>query len=272
MTTTCTCCLIRPTRDEAYVCESCLDTLGAALGDCAWLGEELETSVTRQRGVDYSRGASGKGGRKARDRPLPASQGPAGARDHLRAVLVSWVRFCEAGAVRSSDHRPGLPADTLEAMSRWLLWRVDGLGLHELGAHAVDEIGQAVDRARRAIDSPPERQYLGVCPSCGGGLWTSRGSAWARCANCGQQVDAATIRDQLLTDLEDRLVTAAEAARLITGLGIATERDALRRRINTWHRRGRIEAVPAISDDPVFRFGTVRQMLAEDQGRRHAAS
>ena len=32
-----------------------------------------------------------------------------------------------------------LPADNLVALSRWLLWRVDGLGLHDIGPEAVAE-------------------------------------------------------------------------------------------------------------------------------------
>ena len=91
MTNECRC--GRPTRDAAYVCDYCADQLARALGDVPWLANELEVTITRQKGVDYRRVGGGSGGKKANERPLPPVWGASEARTHLKALLVSWALF-----------------------------------------------------------------------------------------------------------------------------------------------------------------------------------
>lgn len=262
----------RPTRDSAYVCEDCGDTLGRALGEVPWLDEQLEITITGQRGVDYRRLGGSKGGKKASERPSPVSWGPSEARTHLRGLLVSWVRFCADEQVRSRGVGNGLPADTLVAMSAWMLNRVDGLLLHDIGSEAVDEITSAVAHCHRFVDRPAERQYLGTCTMCESGrLYARGGSTWARCEECGIGINADTIRERLLTELDDRLCTAAEIARLSTYLGLKADRDTVRKRINQWHSRDLLVAHPAITDEVTFRFGEVYERLVRIEYRETKA-
>ena len=203
----------RPTRDDAYGCEHCADELARALGDVPWLDEELEVTISRQKGVDYRKVGGGKGGQKAAERPLPPVWGASEARTHLRALLVSWALFCAAEDIRSSDPRADMPDDNLPALSRWLMWRVDGLMLHDIASEAVDEITSAVAHCHRLIDRPSDRQYLGTCDICSSGrLFAKAGSEWAECEECGSKVNADTVRARLLGELDDRLCTAAEIA------------------------------------------------------------
>jgi hypothetical protein len=260
----------RPTRDHAYVCEDCGDALARALGDVPWLAEQLDISVTGQKGVDYRRVGGGKGGKKPSERPSPVAWGPSEARAHLRALLVSWVLFCEAEDVRHQSATSAMPADDLPALSRWMLNRVDGLMLYDIGSEAVDEITDAVAKCHRLVDRPAERQYLGTCDvdpnACvTGRLYSRPGSKWARCDNCGTTVDADVIRARLLTELDDRLCTAAEIARLSTYLGLKANRDAVRKRINQWHARGLLVEHAGLTDEVTFRFGTVYAKLAADE-------
>lgn len=260
----------RPTRDDAYVCEDCGDSLARALGDVPWLVEQLEISVTGQKGVDYRRVGGSKGGKKATERPSPVSWGPSEARAHLRSLLVSWCRFCAEEGVRHQSLSSELPADDLIAMSRWLLNRVDGLMLHDIGSDAVDEITSAVAHCHRLVDRPAERQYLGSCDIDPGHCMTGRlysraGSRWARCDNCDGTVDGDKIRTRLLAELEDRLCTASEIARLSTYLGLKADRDAVRKRINQWHARKVIVEHPSITNEVTFRFGEVYAKLAADE-------
>jgi len=99
VTNTCKC--GRPTRDEAYVCDTCSEELAKALGDIPWLESELETTITRTKGVDYRT----KGGTRASERPSPVVWGAAEARGHLRAVLVAWSKFSSEEGVRNSAPR-----------------------------------------------------------------------------------------------------------------------------------------------------------------------
>lgn len=270
MTNECRC--GRPTRDAAYVCDTCGDLLSRALGDVAWLDDELETTITQQQGIDYRRVGGGKGGKAVV--PSPANMGASEARTHLKALLVSWALFCAAEGVRNSSPTDGLPADNLTALSRWLLWRVDGLTLHDIGPEAVDEITSAVAHCHRHIDRPADRQFLGDCreQECDGRVYARPGGEVARCDACGTTTPADQIRARLLEELDDRLCTAAEIARLSTYLGLKADREVVRKRINQWSTRGQVTAHPSFSDDTTFRFGEVYAMLVRaDYGTRESA-
>lgn len=259
-----TCRCGKPTRDAAYVCDDCSRSLSVALGEIPWLEAELEVSISRQRGVDY-RALGGTGGA---EKPSPVHWSASEARGHLRGVLVAWVRFCAEEKVRNASPHHGIPEDTLTAVSRWLMWRVDGLGLLDIGPEAVDEITSAVAHCHRHVDRPADRQYLGDCDACPEGrLYARHGGTWARCNACGDTVDAAQLRTKLLDELDDRLCTAAEIARLSTYLGLKADRDQVRNRINQWHKRGRIHS-ESMFDEAAFRFGIVWRLLAhEDQAK-----
>lgn len=255
----------RPTRDAAYACDVCGDELARALGDVPWLDEQLEVTLTRQQGVDYRRLSQGSGAKKPAERPLPGNWSASEARTHLKALLVSWVLFCESESIRNSDPSVGLPLDGIAPMSRWLMWRVDGLMLNDIAPEAVDEITSAVAHCHRLIDRHPERQYLGPCAVCETGrLYSRPGSTVAICDGCDTTTDADKVRAKLLNELDDRLCTAAEIARLSTYLGLKAGREQVRNRINQWHKRGRIVS-ESMFDEPAFRFGTVYAMLVSSE-------
>lgn len=227
MTTECRC--GRPTRDDAYVCDQCSDDLGGALGDVPWLDEQLEITITGQRAATYD-GAPSRGA----ERPSPVHWGASEARAHLRALLVSWTLFCDAEGVRSTDPRPGLPADNLPALSRWLLWRVDGLTLHDIGPEAVDEITSAVVHCRRVIDRREVPRYVGTCDECDSDLYETSGRA--TCRRCGAEYDLETLRRRMESALVGRLVTAREGATLLSRFGLETGQGT----IDKWHERGKV--------------------------------
>ncbi len=261
----------RPT--EGYCCDTCGDELARALGDITWLDDELEVTITRQKGVDYRNVGGSSGGKKASERPSPVVWGASEARTDLKAVLVSWALFCRDEGVRNQNPHAGLPDDTLPALSAWLLWMVDGLMLVEIGAEAVDEITSAVAHCHRLIDRPADRQYLGACPTCDTGrLFARAGSAWATCEDCDTGHPADEIRTRLLAELDDRLCTAAEIAHLSTYLGLQADREQVRKRINQWGKRGQIVEHPGVTDETTFRFGEVYAKLAAAEYERKASA
>lgn len=263
MTAITTCDCGRPTRDAAYACDTCGDLLARALGDVPWLDEQLEVTITRQQGIDYRRLSNSKGGKKDAERPLPGNWTASEARTHLKALLVLWTRLCDEEGVRSSDPADGLPADNLTAISRWLLWRVDGLMLHAAAGDAVEEVTSAIAHCHRLIDRAPDRQYLGDCQEvdCSGRLYASPGGAMARCDSCGTTASASEIRARLLGELEDRLCTAREIAELSTYLGLRAGREQVRKHVEYLSRKGIIAKQQAFSDQTVFRFGEVYKLL-----------
>lgn len=258
MTTFCDC--GKPTRDGAYFCEDCADQLAKALGDVTWLTEELETTISRQKGGTYNETSKGA------ETPSPVNWTASEARTHLRGVLVSWVLFCRDEHVRnSSPNQDALPGDTLPDLARWLLWRVDGLSLLDIGPSAVEQITSATAHCHRLIDSPPVKQYLGTCLLCDGRQYAAPRGTWATCEACDAKTLAQPIRDAMVQKLDDRLCSAAEIADLSSYLGLKANREQVRKRVNQWHKRGRIVREHAFADEPVFRFGIVRRLLeAED--------
>lgn len=276
MNTTCKC--GKPTRDDGYFCDDCGTELSKALGDVPWLDEELETTIGRQKGVDYSRvggSATPTAPRKEpNDRPdlgvhvQPDSLnwGATEARSHLKALLVSWALFCEAEAVRNSSPYDGLPADNLPALSRWLMWRVDGLALNEIGSEAVDEITSAVAHCRRVIDRSPDKWYAGPCNAgeaveCGTDLYALASTGGVTCTTCGSVYDVAARRTWLLKAAEDRLADAVTLARSVSWLGAEPLNAA---RVRKWASRGRIIAKGHDNDKPLYRIGDAIDLLAKE--------
>lgn len=255
----------KPTRDTNTVCEHCLDQLARALGEVPWTTEQLEISVTRQKGIDYRTVGGSKGGKKPAERPAPANWGASEARTHLHGLLVSWVRLCDADKVRHSSPDDTLPADNLIALSRWLLWRVDGLALHEAGSDAVDEITDAVAQCHRVIDRPADRWFAGPCNEehdgveCGTDLYAKATSGDVKCRSCAAVYDVDSRRAWLLAAAEDRLASAKDLARSVSWLG-ATPLTA--DRVRQWASRGRIVAKGHDGASPLYRVGDAIDLMA----------
>lgn len=236
----------RPARDDAYLCNECLDEFAKVLGDVTWIDDEIETTITKERAV-----TSGEGSRSAdcscpddddrcQHALLPYHLAASQARDRLRGALFTLVRLCSEEGVRNSDPADGLPNDTLVAMSRWLLWRVDGLAFNDMAPQLVEDVIAAVGACRRSIDLPPERKYAGPCPECSRDLYHRPGAAEVGCRNCGQRWDVAEVNEwvqaRIVEHMEDKLVTAREGATLLSRLGLETAQGT----IDKWHERDKV--------------------------------
>lgn len=230
--TTCTRCT-RPTRDAAYVCDDCLDGFAKALGDITWLDDELDTTIGKQRGAT-------SGGTPSAEKPLPINVPASEARDRLRHELVMLVRFCSEEGVRASDPSDDLPENTIVALSRWLLWRVDGLAFNDMAAQFIDDVSAAVQKCQRIIDLPPERSYAGPCPECKRDLYHRPAATDVKCPGCGQTYDVGEVvtwmQERIKDHMTDRLVTAREGSTLLSRFGLETGQ----RTIDKWCERGKV--------------------------------
>lgn len=232
----------RPTRNDAYACDDCGDSLARALGDVPWLTEELEVTISRQKGVDYRGVGGGKGGKKASERPSPVVWGASEAQGHLKALLVSWALFCEAEGVRNSDPRTdalGEDDDNPDALSGWLLWRVDGLMLHEIAPDAIDEITDAVAKCHRLIDRPADAKFYGRC-ACGEWLYAKPGMDTIKCRGCGETSATAALNEAMWQEAMDKIVTVAEARILANRMGFELAESTMFRWVAKWVDDGRL--------------------------------
>lgn len=250
----------RPTRDHAYVCETCADNLARALGDVPWLADELDVTITRQRAT------LAEGGSRSTTTTLPWHEKAANTRRTLHGLLATWARFCEEEWVRHSSPRTR-PLDERDddpaALSRWLLWRVDGLTLHDIGPEAVDEITDAVAACHRIIDRRPDRWYAGPCvgEDCTADLYAMRRQGMVECRDCGASYDVAERRTWLLAEAEDRLAPASEIARAVSWLGAKPLTGS---RVRQWAKRGLISVRGHNGTRPLYRVGDAINLLAAD--------
>lgn len=267
-----TCMCGRPTRDAAYVCEDCLNDLSRDLNECPGLDEELEITITRQRGAALGGGSANSG-----ETALPWHDKASEAQRELHNALASWVRVCIEEGVRHQAAHDNAPSDRIMGMSRWLLWRVDGLAFHEAGYEAVREISRATERVRNIVFfKPAPRMYLGACDQideegpCPGDVYARQGQDEGYCELCGQEYPVDQRRADMENQLDDKLFTAAEIAHLATYLGLDADRERVRKLVNQWHKRGQISERGHDGDSPRFRYGSVRVKLASLATRESA--
>lgn len=253
----------RPTRDAAFGCDDCADELSRFLGDVPWLVEQLDVTITGQRAK-----RPGTGGAASSDTDLRWNAKAANVRRALRTHLAIVVKLCERRRVAHQSPYQGLPTDEIEAMSRWLLWRVDGLTLVEEFVDTLRDSLAIEKRAYRLIDRKPDRMFLGMCELakvgvCDGAVYVTLGSPVGKCRVCGMKYDPEDRRRSLEAALDDRLCTAAEIAHLATYLGIEAKRDVVRNRVNQWRQRGQIvPKATGLDKMPRYRYGDVAPLLS----------
>lgn len=241
-TTTCQC--GNPTRDDAYTCDPCGDKLARVLGDMPWLDGELEVTITKQRASTFHDGAASatcsckdEDDAKCQHTLVPFHVNASAKRDALRNALVTAVKFCMEEGVRHQSPDDDGPLDNLPSMSRWLMWRVDGLALNDMGHEIGQAIVDAARNCRRAIDSPPDRAYAGPCPECARDLYHRPDAADVSCRGCGSKWDVgevnAWMRGRIEEHMADKLVTAREGSTLLGRLGLPVEQGT----IDKWRER-----------------------------------
>lgn len=236
---------------EANLCRSHADQLAAALGAVADLAEDLDVTITRQ-------SATGDriGGRSA-ETPLPYHDAASDARRDLHSVLSTWARD-----LWETHGTPGelIPcSDTLPDMAAWISRHPTWCAAHPAAGELLDEITDAIARAWRVVDLPPERIYCGPCPSAwhqpeNRALVAERVDLYARpdrdhvtCHDCGTVHDVADLRADLLSAARDTLATAIECARALPEL---LGRELSANTIRTWAHAGKLTQHPADPRDP----------------------
>jgi hypothetical protein len=266
----------KPNRDTRTVCDPCQNSLHRALGDVTWIDEEIDTTITRQRA------AATTGGPASATTSLPWHERGAEARRHLHGILVSWVRLCSEEGVGNGPAQ--LPADRLPSLSRWLMWRLDGLAHHDAGYDAVEEITDAVAQCERIVFwKRRSRVYLGPCAygdglpaalaeavGCPGDVYAEEGQPVGYCDDCERGVTVVVRQTELDRDLHARLLSAADIADWSVRMGLDAKREEVRKRVLYWHRHKRILAHGhedrGETKVPLFRYGDVRLLLAVEYG------
>lgn len=219
------------TRDnrDGYACGTCTAKLVEDLYWLAWLGTELQVTVTKQARLSVGLGGPRTGS------PLGYHAGAVDVYDALHNCLVGWVR--DRGG-------PNWPRNTATAMALWLAHERAWLR----SVPQVEQIALDVERhtnAALAVINPPptNEQTYGVCGeesgeghACEALLYGEVGDSWVRCRRCGTQHDTRTRREALERRMEGLYFRAATLARL---LPLLLERPVSASNIRNWRSDGR---------------------------------
>ncbi len=262
MTAVCSC--GRPVQD-ATICQDCSDRLEQALEDTPALVHDLEITRSRQSRIgSQSIGIVVRGA----ERPLPWDQHASEATDLLRDTLNSWVRVVLDGGAARPRMLAG-QASRITVMARFLLAHHERLRQHPDAADAVDEIGHAVDNARRVTDRAPDRMYAGPCREeygpdgdtgercCTAHLYATNPRA-VQCPNCKAIHDVPPRQAWLLAVAQDQLETATNLSQALSRLGESVTPE----RVRKWAQRGRV--LPHGHNErghPLYRVGDVLELL-----------
>jgi hypothetical protein len=263
MTATCPVC-DRP-QDAGLLCSACCDALERDLGDVKAIVTDLEISLSKQARI----GTPGPGG-LARER-TPMNVGAMQATDDLTNTLTTWARDV-VGEIS------GTPAKRPAVVAAWaLLSEIPAIRRHPAVVELVDEITDAIRQARRAVDRPADRVFVGPClathpdddgrmVTCLEDLYARPNAATVKCRVCGSEHDVNERRIWLLEQARDRLFTVKEAAQMVGSVGHITVTEAS---IRGYIHRDRLAYHP-IGKGKGIRLGDLLTVLLNESERRSA--
>lgn len=288
-----TCACGQPLRDATF-CTSCayrLDEYIAQVGAYRGLAWDLQVGASRQDSITRPTGRPDITDRDdvrqwpgtLRPTAIPYADVPSAAARALHIVLRRWADLVaretglhdwkpsgHAGPTCARCHHftcqlirpPVLPPPGLGELAVWLRPRVGWLRHHPAGQQAHDEITTAVRDARRAVDRPASRTYVGPCDRCGADMYVRHGAAAVVCGECEEAYDVETRRRWLLAAAEDVLGTTTEIARALTSLAQPVTEEMIR----GYAHRGRLLArgrrLTGTRPVPVYRLGDVANIIA----------
>jgi hypothetical protein len=191
--------------------------------------------------------------------------------DHLTNTLTTWAR--DVTQWRGERHTDMSPA---VLSSYVLLNHIDAIRRHPAADELLNQITDAIKEARRAIDRPADRIYLGQCyvenPDDDGRMVTCLNEIYGRpsskevtCGVCYAEHPVAERRAWLLQRAADMIVTVKEASQYLGEVGgIRVSQASIRGYVH----RGRITYRPGITNG--IRIGDLLAVVLDDSERKSA--
>lgn len=236
------------------ICHHCAATIHRHLAALPALARELHTQLARQ-----SRGPDKASTARSAIKPLPFDPHAADLLDRIHHLLTHWTH--------TTTH--ATPAAQLTHLTN-LNWHT-----HPHAPQVLADLERWTTDARRCIDTPPERRYLGPCATivldqnnnpqeCTGDVY-QLGNKLPTCSTC-RATHATDARLEWIAHLAaDQLVTAYTAAAALSAWGAHIKPDLIRQ----WATRGRLQ--PKGHDrtgHPVYRFDDCRTLALDSIKRR----
>lgn len=165
-------------------------------------------------------------------RAVPFNQAASDAREALTRALRVYALRVAVATGRPAPHGPVAHARYLSTQLPTI--RDDAASISGIFSAIVG----ASDKARRAVDRPVERKYVGVC-DCGASLYATDGAEQMGCRKCGQTWGVQARRDWLLEQAKNQVGTPEVLARLLPWFD---ERPVKASTIRQWASRGKLRA------------------------------
>jgi hypothetical protein len=245
------------------------------------LWEELQTTIAR---LSKMGGSAGTGAHSA-ESPVPYHRKASEVAHRLANTVSTWARAMD----EEYDHLT-LTATTIPAAARWLATFPTLLAEHPAADEMYSGILQVVKAAERVIDRAPDKVYAGPCyepatvaddlklladPAavvmrCPGQLYARLDDAGelkqttVRCRDCSTRHDVLERRAWLSEQLGPMLVTAAEAAPVLSWM---LDKEIRVDTIHKWRLRGRLQGHGELDGRPLYRFSEVEALAAEVRTR-----
>jgi hypothetical protein len=258
---TATCPVCNCEQPDGLLCHNDTTKLERALGDVRWIVTELDTAASKQARIGNPSG----GGGLARERN-PISWGAVEAADTLGNVLTTWARD-----IGQRDDIWRINAAAVSA-SYVLLGNIDAIRRHPAVAELVDEVVDAVEQARRAIDRPADRVYLGQCLSvipgapdgdgieCYEEIWGKVDAHEVTCRVCGVTHEVAERRAGLLDRARPLIVTVKQAAEYMGEVGGITVNQ---KTIRSWIERDKLADHSGGVGERTIRLGDLLELVLD---------
>ena len=288
---TCTVIMCDRPNGGGIICRVCLGKLEKVLAETRWLLNELDIAITKQTRFNTS---GGKVITKGQAEPLIINLQASDVKADLSRKLALW-----ASDVSQSKTHTALAALSPIVAAAWLLAHLEDVRVFVAAADLTEEICHARAAALYVVDRPAERRYLGECGyvydtdtndgyTCTETLWGKDSEPWAVCKVCGAEWEMgqrlSAIRERAITGMEDRIMTATQAAETLVAYGIGSEDNAtrLRDRIRKWaevprnpDRRAilikRLDLpTPGQRKRPGYRLGDIIDIVNRAEARRAA--
>lgn len=236
------------------------DIGGLHLGDSgeyqSSLLDELDVTIC---GTDKVGGASIGIVSRSSDTPLVFNEKASDLKRDLCNAVQSWARvFAEDNQHLIFD------VATIEDAARWMAGFPNLLASHVAAVEMHADFEALIYRARRAIDRPAQRVYLGECGGptgngpCGSALYGIEGKSGARCHDCGTDWLVEARRRTMLGSLEDRLAHSGTLAAIVKANGVPLASSTIR----NYARAGKVTAVARdLKGRPLYRVGDVLDVL-----------
>jgi hypothetical protein len=267
--TTALCPVCLAEQSQSLLCNACCNRLERDLGDVAAIVADLDVTLSKMARIGNSTGPGGL----ARER-TPINVGALECATHLRDILTGWARDVSNESWRPTDAELMVHGGQTRSAGRSLLLHINEIRRHPAVSELLDEVSDAIAQARRVVDRPADRVFVGPCMAenpddegrqvtCLEDLYARPQASEVRCRVCSTEHPVLERRVWLLEQARDRLFTVREAAQMMGDVGnIRVTESSIRGYIY----RGRI----VYHTGTLIRLGDLLAVVIDEGERRTA--